>query len=83
VSGVLLLLSADFLKLILIAMVIAFPLAGWVTSQWLHGFAYRTTIGAGVFVIAGAATLLITMITISFQAVKAALANPVESLKAE
>jgi ABC-type antimicrobial peptide transport system permease subunit len=83
VSGVVLLLSADFLKLILIAVVIAFPLAGWVTSQWLHGFAYRTTIGAGVFLLAGAATLLITMITISFQAVKAAVANPAESLKAE
>ncbi|HEY4205972.1 MAG TPA: FtsX-like permease family protein, partial [Puia sp.] len=83
VSGVVLLLSADFLKLILVAVLIAFPLAGWVTSQWLNGFAYRTSIGAGVFVVAGAATLLITMATISFQAVKAALANPVESLKSE
>ncbi len=83
VSGLVLLLSADFLKLILVAVLIAFPLAGWVTNQWLHGFAYRTTIGAEVFLLAGAATLLITMVTISFQTVKAALANPAESLKAE
>ncbi|HWK07797.1 MAG TPA: ABC transporter permease [Puia sp.] len=83
VRGVVLLLSADFLKLVLIAVLIAFPLAWWVSNQWLSGFAYRTSIGVGVFLLAGATTLLITIATISFQAIRAAMANPVKSLKSE
>ncbi|KAA2242481.1 FtsX-like permease family protein [Chitinophaga agrisoli] len=76
-------LSKDFLKLVLIAAVIAFPLAQWVMQQWLQGFAYRTHISWWIFVLAGAATLLIALLTISVQAVKAAVANPAVSLKAE
>lgn len=83
VRGVVLLLSADFLRLILIAVLIAFPLAWWVSNRWLSGFAYRTSIGVGVFLLAGAATLLITIVTISFQAVRAAMANPVKGLRLE
>jgi ABC-type antimicrobial peptide transport system permease subunit len=83
VSNVVIMLSKDFLKLILIAVVIAFPIAWWATSQWLNGFAYRIHPGAGVFLIAGLCMILITLITISFQAVKAAIANPVKSLRTE
>jgi ABC-type antimicrobial peptide transport system permease subunit len=83
VSTVVFMLSKDFLKLVLVAILIAFPLAWWVTTQWLKGFAYRINIGAGVFVIAGLLIILITFVTISFQSIKAALANPVKSLKTE
>ncbi len=83
VSTIVILLSKDFLKLVCIAIVIAFPLAWWSTSQWLNGFAYSIHIGPGVFVAAGIAIVLLTFITISFQSVKAALANPVKSLRSE
>lgn len=76
-------LSKDFLKLVLIAIVIAIPVSWWATSQWLQGFAYRAPIGAGIFLIAGASTILITLLTVSYQAIKAALANPINSLKSE
>ncbi len=82
-SSVVLLLSKDFLKLVLIAVVIAFPLSWLAMNQWLKGFAYRTSIGINVFLIAGVSIMFITLITVSFQAVKAALANPVKSLKVE
>jgi putative ABC transport system permease protein len=83
VNGVVILLSRDFLKLVVIAIIIAFPLAWWATNQWLNGFAYRTHIGAGVYLSAALVTMLITLLTISFQSVKAAVANPVKSLKSE
>lgn len=83
VQKVVVLLSVDFLKLVLIAVLIAFPLAWWVSHQWLNGFAYRTTIGIGIFLLAGTATLLITVATISFQAIRAAMASPADSLKTE
>jgi putative ABC transport system permease protein len=83
VAGVVVLLSKDFLKLILIAMLIAFPVAWWATEQWLQNFAYRTTIGINVFMLAGAAIIIITLVTISFQSIKTALTNPVKSLKTE
>jgi putative ABC transport system permease protein len=83
VNGIVVLLSRDFLKLVLIAIVIAFPLAWWATSQWLDGFAYRTHIGVRVYLAAGLVMLSITLLTISFQSVKAAVANPVKSLKSE
>lgn len=82
-SNVVLLLSGDFLKLVGIALLLAFPLAWWFTNQWLHSFAYRINVGAGLFIAAGLATVFITLITISYQAVKAALENPVKSLKTE
>ncbi|MDB5088201.1 MAG: FtsX-like permease family protein, partial [Mucilaginibacter sp.] len=83
VSNVVVILSKDFLKLVFIAILVAFPLAWWTASQWLHSFAYRINIGAGIFLAAGASTIIITLITISYQAIKAALMNPVKSLKSE
>ena len=83
VSNIFLLLSKDFLKLILVAFVLSIPVAWYLMSQWLSDFAYRTTIGAGVFVLAGVLALLIALITVSYQAIKAAVANPVTSLRME
>ena len=83
VNNIVFMLSKDFLKLVLLAVVIAFPLAWWLMSQWLQGFAYRTNIGAEVFRITGASVIFITLLTISVQAIRAALANPVTSLRSE
>ena len=83
VHSVVLLLSKDFLRLVLASLAIAFPLAWWVLTRWLNGFAYRVSISVWEFVVAGALITLITICTISFQSVKAALANPVRSLKTE
>jgi putative ABC transport system permease protein len=76
-------LSKDFLKLVLIASFIAFPVAWWAMNKWLQGFAYRVSINVQVFLIAGIIALLIAMATVSFQAIKAALANPAKSLRSE
>lgn len=76
-------LSGDFLKLVLIAVLIAFPVAWWAMNQWLNGFAYRIHMGIDVFVIAGISAVAITVFTIGFQTVRAALANPSRSLKSE
>jgi putative ABC transport system permease protein len=83
VSNIVLLLSKDFIRLILIAFVIASPLAWFVMHQWLQDFAYRINIEWWVFALAGLLAVLIAMVTISFQAIKAALANPVKSLRTE
>ncbi len=83
VTGIAAMLSKDFIKLVLIAAVIAFPLAWWGMSKWLEDFAYRTQISWWIFAIAGAAAVLIALITVSFQAIRAAVANPVDSLKTE
>jgi putative ABC transport system permease protein len=83
VGGVIGLLSRDFLLLVVIAMVIAFPLSWWAMNYWLRGFAYRITIGWDVFALAALLAIGIAMLTVSFQAVKAALANPVKSLRTE
>jgi putative ABC transport system permease protein len=83
VSSVVKLLSKDFLKLVFIASVIAFPLAWWFLDQWLKDFAYRVNISWWVFVLAGLSAMVIALLTISFQAVKAAVANPVKSLRTE
>ncbi len=77
------LLSVDFLKLVVIAAIIAFPSAWWAMHRWLQDFAYRINIHWLVFVSAGSAAILIAMITVSFQAIKAAMANPVSSLRSE
>jgi ABC-type antimicrobial peptide transport system permease subunit len=77
------LLSADFLKLIGISFLIAFPVAWWAMNNWLQDYAYRISIDWMVFVIAGVMALTIAILTISFQAVKAALANPVKNLRTE
>ncbi len=76
-------LSKEFLKLVLIACIIAFPLSYWAMQKWLQDFEYRTNISWWVFIMAGAAALLIAFLTVSFQAIKAALANPVKSLRTE
>ncbi|MEP7108292.1 MAG: ABC transporter permease [Ferruginibacter sp.] len=76
-------LSKDFLKLVLIAVLIAFPLSWLAMNEWLNDFAYRINIGISVFVLAGMAILFITLLTISFQAIKAAIANPVKCLRTE
>jgi len=83
VSGITAMLSKDFVKLVLIAFVIASPIAWWVMSKWLQDFAYQITIGWWMFAIAGFIAVLIALITISFQSVKAALVNPVKSLRSE
>jgi putative ABC transport system permease protein len=77
------LLSKDFLKLVLIANGIAFPLAWWVTGLWLQEFAYHITIEWWIFLVAGGSAMFIALLTISYQAIKAALADPVKSLKTE
>lgn len=83
VQNVLLLVSKEFLTLVIIAFIIAVPVAYWAMHQWLQGYAYRIDIGAGIFIIAGFSTVLIAIITISFQSIKAAIANPVKSLRTE
>ncbi len=82
-STIVSMLSMDFIKLVLIAILIASPLAWLVMRQWLQGFAYRQDMQWWVFALAGLAALLIAFITISFQSIKAALTNPVKSLRAE
>ncbi|HEV8505164.1 MAG TPA: ABC transporter permease [Chitinophagaceae bacterium] len=76
-------LSKDFLRLVMIALCIAFPASWWLMNNWLQGFAYRVNINASVFFMAGVSIILITLFTISYQAIKAALANPVKSLRTE
>jgi putative ABC transport system permease protein len=76
-------LSKDFLKLVLISSGIAFPLAWWAMNKWLQDFAYRVNIEWWVFVVAGIIALLIALMTVSFQAIKAAVANPVKNLRTE
>ena len=77
------LLSVDFLKLVGLAIVIAFPLVWWVMNNWLDEFAYRVSIGVDIFLITALMALLITLLTIGFQAIRAAVANPVRSLRTE
>jgi putative ABC transport system permease protein len=83
VAGIVSLLSKEFVKLVLMANLVAWPLAYFAMNQWLQGFAYRINIGWWVFALAGAIALLIALITVSTQAIKAALANPVEALRYE
>src|SRR4030095_4756493 len=83
VTSITALLSKDFVKLVLMAIVIATPLAWWLMNKWLQDFAYRISIRWWVFMTAGALAIIVAIITISFQAVKAAVANPVKSLRTE
>lgn len=77
------LLSKDFLKLVMIAILFAFPLGWWAMHRWLLDFAYRISIGWEVFAAAGFMAVAIALVTISFQAIRAAMANPVNSLRAQ
>ena len=83
VSTLVALLAKDFIKLVGVAAIIAFPLAWWFMHDWLKDFAYRVNIQWWVFIIAGVLVMLITLLTVSIQAVRAALANPVKSLRTE
>ena len=83
VGDILALVSRDFLKLVCIALVIAMPLASYAMNKWLDDFTYRTTIHWWLFGLAGLATLLIALLTISVQVIKTALANPVRNLRTE
>ncbi len=83
ITSVVALLSKDFLKLVGIAVIIASPIAWFIMNKWLQSFAYRTNISWFVFVITTLAALLIALFTISFQAIRAAISNPVKSLRTE
>jgi putative ABC transport system permease protein len=77
------LLSKDFLALVLIAFVVAAPIAWWAIDNWLANFEYRISIGWGVFAITGIFSFIIVLFTVSFQVYKSALANPIKSLRTE
>jgi len=77
------LLSREFLLLVLVAFVVASPLAWWAMHEWLKNFAYHINVQWWVFLLAGVTALFIALITVSFQALKVAVANPVKSLRAE
>ena len=83
VASIVTLLSKDFLKLVLIAISIAFPLAWWAMNNWLADFAYKIDISWWMFALAGLLAIGIALLTVSFQSIKAALMNPVKSLRSE
>ncbi|RAK02818.1 putative ABC transport system permease protein [Larkinella arboricola] len=83
VASIVALLSKDFIKLVVIALVIASPMAGYAMKQWLNDFAYKISIEWWMFALAGGLAVVVALLTVSFQSVKAALANPVTSLRSE
>ena len=83
VNNVVTTLSKDFLKLVFIALIIAIPLAWLATTKWLQNYPYRITLDWWLFVIASLVVILVALVTVSFQAIKAAIANPVKSLRTE
>jgi predicted permease len=83
VPNLVVMLSMDLLKQVLVAILIAVPVSWWIMNQWLNGFAYRIPISIGIFLIAGFSIVAITLLTISYQAIKAAFKNPVNSLRSE
>jgi putative ABC transport system permease protein len=83
VSGLVRMLSMDFIKLVFISLFIASPLAWYFMNKWLQSFAYRTELHWWILAIAGIVAILIAFVTISFQSIKAALANPVKNLRSE
>ena len=83
ISSIVMLLSADFMKMVLLASLIASPVAWWLMHSWLQGFAYHVRIEWWIFIFAGFLTVLISFITICFQSVRAALVNPIISLRSE
>jgi putative ABC transport system permease protein len=83
VTNIVALLSKDFIRIVFLSFIIAAPISGYAMHQWLQGFAYKIDLGWWIFVAAGTAALLISFFTISFQALTAALANPVNSLRSE
>ena len=83
VSNIVSMLSKDFLALVCLSLLIAIPISWWAANEWLQSFAYRISISPLVFIITGATVLVITLLTISFQSIKAAIANPVKNLRTE
>lgn len=83
IASILWLFGKEYARLIAIAFVLAAPLAGWVMQGWLADYAYRVEIGAGVFLLALLSTVTIAALTVGFQSIRAALANPVKSLRSE
>ncbi|MBC7922231.1 MAG: ABC transporter permease [Ferruginibacter sp.] len=83
VSNIVTLLSTDFLRLVAVAFAVAIPVAWWAMNRWLQDFAYRIDIGWEVFTGVGITTLLMVVLTVSYQAIRAAMANPVQSLRTE
>jgi putative ABC transport system permease protein len=83
ITNIVMMLSKDFIRLVLISAVFAIPFAWWAMNKWLQDFAFRINIGWWVFITAGAIALMVALITISYQAIKAAVANPVKSLRTE
>lgn len=83
VSGIVALLSKDFVKLVLIAILISSPIAWWAMNKWLEDFAYRVEIEWWMFVVAGLSAVVVALVTVGWQAIRAAIANPVESLRDE
>jgi putative ABC transport system permease protein len=83
VQTIVLLLSNDFIKLVLIAIIIATPVSWYAMNKWLDGFAYKMEIQAWMFALAGVIALSIAVFTISYQSIKSALVNPVNSLRSE
>jgi ABC-type antimicrobial peptide transport system permease subunit len=81
--GILTLVSKDFVNLILVSIVIAMPLAWYFANNWLESYAYQTNLSWWIFVASGILLILIAVVTVGFQAFKAASANPVDSLKSE
>ena len=83
VGSIVSLMSKDFLRLVLLAACIATPVAWWLMNRWLQNYAYRTAISTWIFGLAAAVAFIIALVTISLQAIKAAVANPVKSLRTE
>ena len=83
VTSIVGMLSKDFLKLVFVAAVVAFPVAWWVMHSWLQDFAFHINISWWIFVIAGGLAIMIALFTISFQAIRAAISNPVKTLRTE
>ena len=83
VANITTLLSGDFIKLVLISIVVAIPVAWWAMNNWLQNYQYRTQISLWIFLLAGVLAIVIALATISFQSIKAAIANPVKSLRTQ
>jgi putative ABC transport system permease protein len=83
VTNIVTLLSKDFVLLIILSLIIASPIAGYFMSRWLEDFAYRIHVTGWVYILAGTMAILIALCTVSFQAIRAAIANPVTSLRSE
>lgn len=83
VSSIVIALSRDFIRLTVLAIVIAFPVAWWATTKWLEDFSYRTDISWSIYVIAAMLTIVLAVLTVSLQTIKAAMSNPVKSLRTE